>query len=375
MAHTYTPGLRVTERCVIRKRRILPIRGEVLVRQGDRVGAEQVVARTEIPGKVHTVNVVNLLSIAPEEIRQFMRKKEGDGFEQGEVIAENRPLIRWFKTQVRAPVKGKIDTISEVTGQVLLREPPRPLEMQAFLEGTVVEVVPQEGCVVEAEGAFIQGIFGIGGEAHGEIVMAVDGPDRELTPDRIEPGHRGKIVVGGAHVPAATLARVREVGAAGIVVGAFHDKDLKDVLGYDLGVAITGTEQVGFTLILTEGFGTIAMAKRTFDLLASKAGKKAAISGATQIRAGVLRPEIIVPLASAGPPAARPSEKEREGLKPGDLIRVIRAPHFGRLAKVKSLPSDLRRIDTESRVRVLEAEFGDGTIAVIPRANVELIEA
>ena len=91
------------------------------------------------------------------------------------------------------------------------------------------------------------------------------------------------------------MARAKEMGVAGLVVGGIHDKDLRALLGYDLGVAITGTEQVGFTLILTEGFGTIPMAAKTFSLLSAHAGQQASISGATQIRAGVIRPEIIIP--------------------------------------------------------------------------------
>ena len=31
------------------------------------------------------------------------------------------------------------------------------------------------------------------------------------------------------------------------------------MLGYDLGVAVTGSEKLGLTLIITEGFGEIAM--------------------------------------------------------------------------------------------------------------------
>ena len=41
---------------------------------------------------------------------------------------------------------------------------------------------------------------------------------------------------------------------------------ISKILGYSLGVAITGTENTT-TLILTEGFGEVNMAKRTFDLL------------------------------------------------------------------------------------------------------------
>ena len=61
-----------------------------------------------------------------------------------------------------------------------------------------------------------------------------------------------------------------KVGAAALVSGGIDDQDLKEILGYDLGVAVTGSEKIGLTLIVTEGFGEIAMAERTFRLLASR---------------------------------------------------------------------------------------------------------
>src|SRR5881296_3442238 len=77
MGHAYTPGLTATEQTVIRKRRLLPIPGTVLAKAGDRVYAETVVARAELPGKVHVVNVANLLGIAPDETRDYLVKKGG----------------------------------------------------------------------------------------------------------------------------------------------------------------------------------------------------------------------------------------------------------------------------------------------------------
>jgi hypothetical protein len=184
-------------------------------------------------------------------------------------------------------------------------------------------------------------------------------------------------VVCGAFVGAEALARAKAVGVKGIVVGGMHDKDLRALLGYDLGVAITGTETVGFALVLTEGFGRIPMARRTFELLRKLDGRKASISGATQIRAGVIRPEIIVPLAPGeqilGIEAGQWGEA-RGGVKVGDPVRVIRAPFFGWIGQVVGLPSDLQMVPTESRVRVMEVQFTDGSRAVIPRANIEVIE-
>jgi hypothetical protein len=380
MAHSYTPGLTVTERTIVRKKRLLPIPGTVNVRSGDRVKPETVVARTELPGKVHVVNVANLLGVAPDEIQDYLSKKEGDPVSKDEVIAETKPFIAWFKSEVRSPITGQLESASPVTGQVLLREPPRSLDLLAYIDGTVVEVHPKHGVTVETDCSLVQGIFGVGGETWGQLAMAVRSPDATLSPGQLQPDLKDKIVVCGAFLSAETMAHARTIGVAGLVVGGIHDKDLRDLLGYDLGVAITGTERIGFTLILTEGFGTIPMARKTFELLSAHAGQYASISGATQIRAGVIRPEIIIPRTDqSSPPSAQlqpavATELKTVGIRIGDQVRIIRDPLFGRIGKVMALPTELREIETESHVRVLQVELGDRSTAVIPRANVEIIE-
>lgn len=373
MAHSYTPGLTVTERTTVRRRRILPLPGSVLVQVGDAVRADTAVARAELPGKVVPLNLANQLGIAPDEINDYLVKKEKDSVQKDDVLAENKPFIKWFKTEIRSPITGRVESVSTITGQILLREPPRVLELRGYIDGVVAEVHPDQGVTVESTCSLVQGIFGIGGETSGELVMGVKAPDQPLLPEQLNASMKGKVVVGGAFLSAATMAHAKELGIVGLVVGGIHDKDLRALLGYDLGVAITGTEQVGFTLILTEGFGTIPMAPKTFALLSAHAGQKASISGATQIRAGVIRPEIIIP--HSGPKAAtKVAQAEREGIQLGDPVRVIRDPLFGKIGAVSGLPSELRAIPTESEVRVLEVRFPDGTTTVVPRANIEVIE-
>ena len=375
MPHSYTPGLTVTEHTTVRRRRMLSLPGTVLVTIGEEVRANQAVARAELPGKVYPLNLANQLGVAPDEIHEYLIKKAGDPVRKDEILAENKPFIKWMKTEVRSPVTGVVESVSPVTGQVLLREPPRVLELLGYVDGRIVEVIPQQGVVVETDCSLVQGIFGIGGETAGEIVIAVASPDEALTPVHFTADMKAKVVVGGSFISSEALARAKEVGVACVVIGGIHDKDLRALLGYDLGVAITGTEQVGFTLILTEGFGSIPMAGKTFALLSAHAGQQASISGATQIRAGVIRPEIIIPkqAGASGYPgiAAMP---QREGIRIGDQVRIIRDPMFGKIGEVASLPADLQKIPTESEVRVMEVRFADGSKAVIPRTNIELIE-
>ncbi len=374
MAHSYTPGLTVTEQAVVLRRRMLSLPGKVLVTAGETVRANQPVARAELPGKVYPLNLANQLSVAPDEIQEYLIKKVGDSVRKDEILAQNKPVMKWFKTEILSPITGVVESVSPVTGQVLLREPPRVFELLGYVDGRIVEVIPQQGVVVETNCSLVQGIFGIGGETRGEIVIAVTSPDEALSPRHFTANMKGKVVVGGSFISSEALARAKEVGVAGLVIGGIHDKDLRALLGYDLGVAITGTEQVGFTLILTEGFGEIPMAGKTFLLLSAHAGQQASISGATQIRAGVIRPEIIIPKSDASSDRSTAAAPQRDGIRIGDQVRIIRDPLFGKLGEVASLPPDLQRIPTESEVRVMGVRFADGSMAMIPRANIELIE-
>lgn len=220
MAHAYTPGLQVSPDTVIRKQRQLPIPGEVLVSGADHVTATTEVAQTALPGTVYPVNVVNKLSISPGDIRAYMLKQEGEWIEKGDILAENNPYIKWFKTRVQAPISRTIESISHVTGQVFLREPPEVIRLSAYVDGTIAQVIPHQGVVVESHCAFVQGIFGVGGETAGIVSQAVLSPKEELTAQHLTPEHTDCIIIGGALAPKETFLRAQELGVRALVVGA-----------------------------------------------------------------------------------------------------------------------------------------------------------
>lgn len=373
MAAVFTPGLKVTEHTIVVKDRRLPLEGEVLVKVGDRVTADQVVARTELPGKIFPVNVANQLGVAPSRLKGLLRKSVGDSVTRDEVIAETEGFMGFFKSDAKAIVSGTIESISTITGQVIFQAHPVPVEIDAYIDGTIVELIENEGCVIQAAATLIQGIFGLGGEVKAELVMGVDAPDAVLKPEHITADMKGRIVVGGAYLSLETLQAAVKMGLAGIVTGGFDYDDIKELLGYEVGVAITGGEDLGLTLVVTEGFGHIQMAPGTFSLLQKKVGQRASINGATQIRAGVIRPEVVVTYAE-DVPDERFIPPEPVGISIGDPVRGIRAPYFGHLGRVVSLPVEPEKLESESRARVMVIEFEDGQQARLPRANVEVIE-
>ncbi len=375
MGQAYSAGLTVTENIILRKERILPLKGKVLVKKGDHVTAETVVAETLLPGKVVPFNLANKLGVTPSQLLNFIKIEAGQQIDTHTVLAETKGFFGTglFKNEVHSPVVGEVESISSVTGQILLREPRIPVQVKAFIDGVITDVMPDEGVIIENKSAYIQGIFGIGGETIGEIMVVAKSPDAEITPHDVTAACAGKIIVTGSFVTYDVIEAARKHNAKAIITGGIDDQDIKKLLGHDIGVAITGHENIGLTIVVTEGFGKITMARKTFDLLLKFNGKKTSIHGRTQIRAGVIRPEIIVPLPF--------DEKElvvKEAamplLEPGTLIRVIREPNFGKIAKVTGLPEELTKVESETLVRVLEAEFEDGTKMILPRANVEVIE-
>jgi len=369
MGDAYTPGLAVTRSAVVRKTRRLPLVGKVLVEVGTRVAAEDVVARTELPGKVTLVNFATALGVLPDEIAPTLVVQPGAAIEHGEVLARRRTWFGWSSQTVTSPLRGTLESVSAVTGMAVLREPPIPVEVRAYVDGFIVEVMAGEGVVVETRGALVQGIFGLGGERQAPIAMVAKAPDEVLEAAALGEAHRGKVVIGGARVTLAALRRAIELDVAAIVSGGFAYQDVRELLGYDVGVAVTGNEAIATTLIVTEGFGDIAMARTTFELLGALDGKLASVNGATQIRAGVIRPEIVVP----EPDAALSTAAVGGGLTVGAPVRCIRAPYFGRIGTVTALPIELVSLPSETRVRVLEVDLGSEKVTV-PRANVEVIE-
>ena len=117
-----------------------------------------------------------------------------------------------------------------------------------------------------------------------------------MTSSEIKPEYRGKIIVGGSVVTLDALREAVKQGVNGIIVGGVDQKDLTYFLGYEIGLGVTGNENLGLTMILTEGFGVNPISDDRFNELNELSGRLTCIDGTTHIRSRSLRPEIIVPL-------------------------------------------------------------------------------
>jgi hypothetical protein len=370
-ANLLTPALQLSGCQTVRKRRELPIAGRVLVQEGDQVQSDTVVAEAEREGELRIVRVAEVLSVPPHEACQRMTVQPGSSVECGDIIAELRGLWGLFKTQVQAPIAGIVEFISEATGHVGIRAPSGTIAVRAYIRGVVERIEPGRGAVIRAEATVVQGIFGVGGERSGVIMMLPVRPDQRVGVGDIPEQCEGAVLIGG-HSPSIEALRIAAArGAVGFVTASIDDVTLAQYVGYDIGIALTGDEQVSMTLIITEGFGTLAMNERVVSLLSRASGAQASINGATQVRAGAQRPEIITRVTQE---EGTRGEQSQGALEVGSRVRIVRVPYFGVQGRVVALPKELTQIETGAmaRVALVALESGESTVAV-PRANVELV--
>jgi hypothetical protein len=310
------------------------------------------------------------LGCRPRDLERFMLAKVGDEVKRGEIIAKKGDMAAYYTRTAKAPVSGVVTNVNYQTGFVTIARPFKEVVVDAYLQGRVASVIPQRGAVVETPGIRLTGIFGVGKERHGELLIVVDGPGDDLTEDRITPECEGKIVVGGAMATNEALKKAIDVGARGVITGTASYLNVVQSLGVKLGVGITGQEDIDMTLILMEGFGRLEMRADVFYTLKAVQGRLACINGATQIRAGAIRPEVIIPFPDYSGEFAVEREVA-EDLEPGLPVRIINKPYFGAKGTVVELPRQPEVIESEAKVPVAVVELQDGARVVVPRANIE----
>lgn len=373
MASAYTPGLSVIESTVIRKIRELPIPGKNLVAVGAVVDSQTPVLSADLPGDIDIVRVSQRMGFDPEDVISHMKVAPGDSVKKGDLLCELKTFFGLFTTQCLSPSTGVVEFFTQANAHLGIRQASKPLTVKAYIEGTVVEVDEGKSVTIETQGSFLQGIFGVGGERQGQILY-LEVPDQTQVGVRELEKHKQalleSIIIGGACFTIEALRYACEHGVSGIITGSIDAETLKAYVGKDISVSITGDEDVKATLIITEGFGKLPLSAR-FSALAKKLhGTRAAINGATQVRAGAMRPELIVSNSTMAPHAH--GTEASAPLEIGAHIRIIRVPYFGEFGEVVSLPSQPEAIPTGASVRVLKAKLRNGDIVTVPRANVEL---
>jgi hypothetical protein len=360
--------------------RRLPYAGEVIVRQGQRVEPEEIVARAFVPGIPQIVNMARALQIAPALVERAMVREVGNKVAQGEVLARSS---RIGGRVCISPVGGKIEAVDSETGYVTVSPDPMVYELQATVRGLVMDVIPNQGVRIETPAAQVYGAFGFGQERSGVLRLLVTDPSEPIRPEMLDARSAYAIIIGGSGITAAALRRAVQEQVRGVIVGGIDEAELRAFLGWDAvrdwraGSGTwqvpsgTGNPQYDLTLVVTEGFGTQPMSVPLFDLLAAHDRQEALIEGLTRLRGPMQRPRVVIPLSSRT--SGIQLDPARPQLRAGANVRLLDPAHLGQIGQVRTVSSAPRRLVSRVRALAVDVVLEDGTSILLPRTNMEVL--
>jgi hypothetical protein len=341
----------------IRRERALGARGEVLVVMGARVGALDIVARSDTLGHIRPVPLARYLRVPETAVSKYMRKQPGDDVQSRDIIASKPELFGTLQRVYRAPGAGRIAALNGSWLTLDLAE--TPFELKALYRGSVVNVMPHLGIVVEAVGAVVQGVWGAGGVGYGVLKKIIDSPDVILVEDKIDVVSRGAILVAGGATEEAIRRAARE-HISGLILGG---------LAPELRELVTSLK---LPTLVTDGLGECAISAPVWELLLSHDGEEASINTAPAGRT-TARAEVFIPvMAPGGTGAALPPPTLVAQV--GARVRVIKASVYDGIGKIVQAPQAPRVLESGISVWGAEVELNTGDRIFVPWENLELID-
>jgi len=306
-----------------------------LVAPGDRVEVDAAIAtRLRHPG------------VAEIPFHGAAEPEPGARFEAGEPLAgEGRAAARF-----------------ESGGRILYRTPSGRLRavvsrhqenVTSPVAGTVESVGPGAICL-HADGVGLPGVVAVGEPAHGALVVAVDGPEAELGPGRIDVRGAGAVLISGARADVETVTRARAMGVRGMIAGGIIDKDLRDLAASLARQEAALHASPPFALVILDGHGKRPIPEAMWSILVAAAGLDVAL--------GTDPPTVILPTGQArstpDPRRVRVTGGEGAG-RAGTLLSLIGLRRRARGVAMECALVELDPRDAHDDPEVVELALAD----------------
>lgn len=224
------------------------------------------------------------LGIRPQYIRSSMPKRKGDFITNGEILGAKN--LSRHEQIIHSPATGTITDVNTSRGTVTIQYIKKDLRLKACLNAKVSSVAKQRFIELEYEGTSIFGKIGFGKIVDGPVVWNDKFVEADLK--------QGFIAVFPFALDRKQMEIVARNQVAGLIMPSMSEEDIVHLLGYELGVGITGGENLPFSIVLTDGFGNHNFPAILTNALKDCTGKHGVLFPTTQIRAGVVRPSLII---------------------------------------------------------------------------------
>ena len=337
----------------IQRERLLPVRGLVSARLGQRVSATDVVAEAHWAREHVLVDVARKLGIAAAAADRLIRLKVGDEAPANALIAASRGM---FPREVRAPREGRVMAVG--AGQVLFEVGDVNVQLRAGIPGLVMQIVPERGVQIQTVGALIQGVWGNGRIEMGLMINMMDAPETVLEAGRIDVSLRGSVILGGHCPDAETLQAAAELPVRGLILSSIQP------------AAVSTALQMRYPIMVTDGFGRLPMNAAAYRLLSTNSKRDVTVNAELFDRYSGARPEVIIPLPVTQEP---PIADDIDAFGAGKTVRLRADPHRGAIASIVKIHAGLQALPSGLRATCADVRLEGGQLALVPLANLEVV--
>lgn len=337
-----------------RRERLLPIPGRIVARRGQRVTPTDVVAEAITEPEHILLDIGRGLGVPSEESDQYLVVRGGEQVGEGDVLAGPVGMARRV---IRSPRDGTIVVAGE--GQILIRCDTPPFELVAAYQGVIVDLIDNRGVTIESTGSLIQGVWGNGHSSYGLLNVLAHTPDEPLNAGQLDVSLRGSVVLGGYAEDEAVFQAGADLPLRGLILASMHARLIPSALN------------VEYPVIVIEGFGKIPMNGAAFKLFSSSDRGDLTINAVRWDQYSGSRPEVVLAV-----PETNRTELplERDVIRTGKHVRVLSPPYLGKVGTVETIPSSFSTLPSGVRASAATIRFENGEAALIPLANLEMID-
>ncbi|MCP5099438.1 MAG: hypothetical protein GY943_28115 [Chloroflexi bacterium] len=336
----------------LRRQRLLPQGGEVIVKVGQTVPPLHVLARTPLSTEFIVVSVGEQLGVSHEELSEFLLVNVGDSVSQGEPLAEKKRLLG--AKQVKSPIEGEVAAINN--GRLVLKQTTDWYELRAMVNGRVLNYVANRGVTLEIVGALIQGKWATGSHTLGDIEIVDGTHNTPLQAEQIPSILDNRVLVTSHIGDLELLTNLADNRVSGIIAGS---------MPIELCEAATS---INLPVILTEGIGTQSFSPPIIELLQELSGESASLFTKYDLEQGQ-RPEIIVPRKGV-PKEASPFNKP---LTVGQTVRIIRTPYQSQIGVIEKIFSQSYRTADGIKAEGATVKLLNGNVVFVPTVNLDIL--
>lgn len=237
----------------------------------------------DYPVKPVFVEIAKQLKIEPKYIKGYLKKKQGEFIYFGEPLAVNSHSGYY---SVESPYTGTIQGVDMIKGGVSICYDKEPYQLHAHAFARVTQTRANKEIDIKFKAIRINGKIGFGKENGGFACLFNKADDFSK--------YKHRIIFCKELIDISTMRKLADNDIKGLICPTISYHDLKEFIGKDIGVALTGNESLPFSMIILNGFSSESNKYENLSWMESLEKHYVSINPHTQIRAGVSRPEIYI---------------------------------------------------------------------------------